>query len=99
MERNLQEWLDLSMRRNMPTSLLLLSRAFTVTTRTSKLLEEELKATLGSLPDEAVEDVSIQLPTEYAFSPSPSHLGLIPNGLDLLPPQKLPYMSDRRILH
>eukprot|EP00192_Tetraselmis_astigmatica_P024813 CAMPEP_0117663200 /NCGR_PEP_ID=MMETSP0804-20121206/8470_1 /TAXON_ID=1074897 /ORGANISM="Tetraselmis astigmatica, Strain CCMP880" /LENGTH=521 /DNA_ID=CAMNT_0005470171 /DNA_START=473 /DNA_END=2038 /DNA_ORIENTATION=- len=60
MTRNLEEWLELSMTRSMPTSLLLLSRAFTVTTRTSKLIEEQIRETLGSLPDEVLEDVSIQ---------------------------------------
>jgi len=60
MKRNLEEWLELSMRRNMPTSLLLLSRAFVVTARTSKLMEEQLRDTLGSLPEDVVTDVGIQ---------------------------------------
>lgn len=60
MTKNLREWLELSTARNMPTSLLLLSRAFTVTTRTSRLMEEQITYTLGSLPDEVLEDVSMQ---------------------------------------
>jgi LETM1 and EF-hand domain-containing protein 1 len=63
MVRNLQSWLELSKEKNMPTSLLLLSRAFTVTQSTRKVMgsmEEKIKETIGSLPDEVLEDVSLQ---------------------------------------
>lgn len=64
--RQLEEWLDLSLSRGMPSSLLLLSRAFTITAATRDEEEKQkqqidsIKQTLSTLPDEAIEDVEYE---------------------------------------
>ncbi|KAK9846594.1 hypothetical protein WJX81_007347 [Elliptochloris bilobata] len=64
MRRQLAEWLDLSLNRALPSSLLLLSRAFTVTqpfqTPKPTAAYDSLKETLGALPNKVIEDVSMQ---------------------------------------
>lgn len=62
MREQLEEWLDWSLNRSLPSSLLLLSRAFTVTAPIGKAPVTDvssLRETLSSLPDEAVEDVEL----------------------------------------
>jgi LETM1 and EF-hand domain-containing protein 1 len=62
MREQLDEWLDWSLNRSLPSSLLLLSRAFTVTAPIGKAPVTDvssLRETLSSLPDEAVEDVEL----------------------------------------
>jgi LETM1 and EF-hand domain-containing protein 1 len=69
MKEQLEEWLDWSLNRSLPSSLLLLSRAFTVTApmgagqkgRGAPAVADvtSLRETLSSLPDEAVEDVEL----------------------------------------
>ena len=68
MKDQLAEWLDWSLNRSLPSSLLLLSRAFTVTApigagkgRQRPLVADvgALRETLSSMPDEAVEDVEL----------------------------------------
>ncbi len=67
MKEQLEEWLDWSLNRSLPSSLLLLSRAFTVTApvgakgKVAPVVADvtSLRETLSSLPDEAVEDVEL----------------------------------------
>lgn len=65
MRAQLADWLDWSLNRSLPSSLLLLSRTFTVTApinvrmRTASVDETTLRETLSTLPDEAVEDVEL----------------------------------------
>jgi len=69
MKEQLEEWLDWSLNRSLPSSLLLLSRAFTVTApigaaqigKVAPAVADvtSLRETLSSLPDEAVEDVEL----------------------------------------
>lgn len=64
MREQLAEWLDWSLNRSLPSSLLLLSRAFMVTAPIGKAKAPvtdvlSLRETLSSLPDEAVEDVEL----------------------------------------
>lgn len=69
MKEQLEEWLDWSLNRSLPSSLLLLSRAFTVTAPMGAAQKGKvapavadvtsLRETLSSLPDEAVEDVEL----------------------------------------
>lgn len=68
MKDQLAEWLDWSLNRSLPSSLLLLSRAFTVTApigagrgrqRPAVADVGALRETLSSMPDEAVEDVEL----------------------------------------
>lgn len=67
MVRELQDWLDLSLHRGLPSSLLLLSRAFTITSPfkepENKRNEqyEAVRETLSTLPAEVVEDVTMEL--------------------------------------
>ncbi|RVW74745.1 hypothetical protein CK203_047925 [Vitis vinifera] len=63
----LRDWLDLSLNHSVPSSLLILSRAFTVSGKVRP--EEAVQATLSSLPDEVVDTVGITaLPSEDSVS-------------------------------
>eukprot|EP00198_Chlamydomonas_reinhardtii_P011810 XP_001701147.1 predicted protein [Chlamydomonas reinhardtii] len=61
MRRQMHDWLDLSLHRGLPSSLLLLSRAFTITASVKDvaakkdLAYEKLKETLSVIPEEVVE--------------------------------------------
>jgi LETM1 and EF-hand domain-containing protein 1 len=64
MKRQLRDWLDLSLSRGLPSSLLLLSRAFTITAASEpdkrKAQIESLKETLSTLPEEVIQDVGFE---------------------------------------
>eukprot|EP00249_Psilotum_nudum_P023945 c29036_g1_i1 orf=318-2618(+) len=63
MRQQLKDWLDLSLNHSVPSSLLILSRAFSVSNKLRP--EEAVQATLSSLPDEVVDSVGISaLPSE-----------------------------------
>ncbi|KAH7302581.1 hypothetical protein KP509_23G078200 [Ceratopteris richardii] len=63
MRQQLKDWLDLSLNHSLPSSLLLLSRAFLVSGKVRP--EEAVQATLSSLPDEVVESVGVMhLPSD-----------------------------------
>ncbi|KAJ8774833.1 hypothetical protein K2173_017279 [Erythroxylum novogranatense] len=67
MRQQLRDWLDLSLNHSMPSSLLILSRAFTVSGKLKP--EEAVQATLSSLPDEVVDTVGVTaLPSEDSVS-------------------------------
>nr|GMD85371.1 mitochondrial proton/calcium exchanger protein-like isoform X1 [Ipomoea batatas] len=67
MRQQLRDWLDLSLNHSIPSSLLILSRAFIVSGRSK--IEEAVGATLSSLPDEVVDTVGItSLPSEDSVS-------------------------------
>ncbi|KAL6652463.1 hypothetical protein ACP70R_011388 [Stipagrostis hirtigluma subsp. patula] len=66
MRQQLKDWLDLSLNYSMPSSLLILSRAFTVSGKTKP--EEAVVATLSSLPDEVVDTIGTALPSEDSVS-------------------------------
>ncbi|KAG8082531.1 hypothetical protein GUJ93_ZPchr0014g47029 [Zizania palustris] len=66
MQKQLRDWLDLSLNHSVPSSLLILSRAFTVSGRMKP--EEAVVATLSSLPDEVVDTVGTVLPSEDSVS-------------------------------
>ncbi|XP_057778112.1 uncharacterized protein LOC130996862 isoform X2 [Salvia miltiorrhiza] len=67
MRKQLQDWLDLSLNHSVPSSLLILSRAFSVSGKVRP--EEAVQATLSSLPDEVVDTVGITtLPSEDSVS-------------------------------
>lgn len=59
MRKQLSEWLDLSQKKEIPSSLLILSRAFLYTKAepSPEESEEGLVETLGSLPDDVIMDV------------------------------------------
>jgi len=62
MREQLAEWLDWSLNRSLPSSLLLLSRAFTVTAPIGKPAAVDISSireTLSTMPDEVVEDVEL----------------------------------------
>ncbi|KAI7997704.1 Mitochondrial proton/calcium exchanger protein [Camellia lanceoleosa] len=73
----LRDWVDLSLNYSVPSSLLILSRAFTVSGKVKP--EEAVQATLSSLADEVVDTVGVtaltlpsatfQLPVKKAPSP------------------------------
>ncbi|XP_024983218.1 LETM1 domain-containing protein LETM2, mitochondrial-like isoform X2 [Cynara cardunculus var. scolymus] len=67
MRQQLRDWLDLSLNHSVPSSLLILSRAFTVSGKLKP--EEVVSAALSSLPDEVVDTVGItSLPSEDSLS-------------------------------
>ena len=67
MRQQLRDWLDLSLNHSVPSSLLILSRAFTVSGKVKP--EEAVQATLSSLPDEVVDTVQVtSLPSEDALA-------------------------------
>lgn len=67
MRQLLKNWLDLSLNYSVPSSLLILSRAFVVSGKLKP--EEAVQATLSSLPDEVVESVGVSaLPSEDALA-------------------------------
>lgn len=67
MRQQLHDWLDLSLNHSVPSSLLILSRAFSVSGRVRP--EEAVQATLSSLPDEVVDTVGVTaLPSEDSVS-------------------------------
>ncbi|KAF6162314.1 hypothetical protein GIB67_008443 [Kingdonia uniflora] len=57
MRQQLRDWLDLSLNHSVPSSLLILSRAFNVSGKVRP--EEAVQATLSSLPDEVVDTVGV----------------------------------------
>ncbi|KAH9746977.1 hypothetical protein WN944_011731 [Citrus x changshan-huyou] len=67
MRQQLRDWLDLSLNHSVPSSLLILSRAFSVSGKVRP--EEAVQATLSSLPDEVVDTVGVTaLPSEDSIS-------------------------------
>ncbi|KAL1360616.1 hypothetical protein HN51_006010 [Arachis hypogaea] len=67
MRQQLRDWLDLSLNHSVPSSLLILSRAFSVSGKVGP--EEAVQATLSSLPDEVVDTVgATSLPSEDSVS-------------------------------
>eukprot|EP00891_Asterochloris_glomerata_P009122 jgi/Astpho2/9122/e_gw1.00133.93.1_t len=68
MRRQLQEWLDLSLNRALPSSLLLLSRAFTITQadepRKKGAEYERLKETIGALPNKVITEAGMEAKTD-----------------------------------
>jgi LETM1 and EF-hand domain-containing protein 1 len=55
-KRQLQDWLDLSIQKNVPLSLLIMSRAFNLTS-TSTPAEDVLKSSISSLTDDTINEV------------------------------------------
>ncbi|XP_021752802.1 mitochondrial proton/calcium exchanger protein-like [Chenopodium quinoa] len=67
MRQLLRDWLDLSLNHSVPSSLLILSRAFMVSGKLKP--EEVVQATLSSLPDEVVDTIGVtSLPSEDSVS-------------------------------
>ncbi|KAL3654001.1 hypothetical protein CASFOL_003682 [Castilleja foliolosa] len=67
MRKQLKDWVDLSLNHSVPSSLLILSRAFSVSGKVKP--EEAVQATLSSLPDEVVDTVGVTaLPSEDSVS-------------------------------
>ncbi|OIW19289.1 hypothetical protein TanjilG_20414 [Lupinus angustifolius] len=67
MRQQLRDWLDLSLNYSVPSSLLILSRAFIVSGRYKP--EEAVQATISSLPDEVVDTIGVtSLPSEDSVS-------------------------------
>ncbi|EHA8592579.1 putative mitochondrial proton/calcium exchanger protein [Cocos nucifera] len=64
--QQLRDWLDLSLNHSVPSSLLILSRAFILSGKMKP--EEAVVATLSSLPDEVVDTVGTALPSEDSVS-------------------------------
>jgi LETM1 and EF-hand domain-containing protein 1 len=61
MQLQLKEWIDLSLNKNIPSSLLLLSRAFTYTNEVES--SDAIKMALGSLSDDVLGEVALQSST------------------------------------
>lgn len=59
MRDRLTQWLELSIVHNLPVSLLILSRAFLITQK--ETVQEALKETIATLPEDVVEEVQISV--------------------------------------
>lgn len=60
-KRQLKEWLDLSVQKNIPISLLILSRAFLLTSATPGASEEEaLRSSITQLNEEVLNEAVIE---------------------------------------
>ena len=59
LKQKLNEWLDLSITHSLPTSILILSRAFLITERS--ITDQALMEAISSLPDELLEEVKLKL--------------------------------------
>lgn len=57
LRKQLKEWIELSLDKNIPSSLLILSRAFTYTDKVQS--EEAIKMALGTMPDDVVQEVTL----------------------------------------
>ncbi|KAL9643442.1 hypothetical protein ABK040_010057 [Willaertia magna] len=58
LQNQLKEWIELSFDKNIPSSLLIISRAFTFNDKVQS--EEAIKMALGSLSDDVVDEVGLQ---------------------------------------
>lgn len=58
-KRQLEDWLDLSIQKSIPISLLIMSRAFNLKSATEFEPEDVLKSSLSSLADETINEVVI----------------------------------------
>ncbi|GBG80972.1 hypothetical protein CBR_g31528 [Chara braunii] len=92
MRSELLEWLDLSLNRSLPSSLLILSRAFNVG---EVKPEEAVQATLSSLPDEVVELVGMTAcPSESALKEKERKLEILKEQDELIKEEAK--MEERR---
>jgi LETM1 and EF-hand domain-containing protein 1 len=62
MRKGLEDWIQLSLDKNIPSSLLILSRALTYT-NSSMDSEEAIKMAMSSLPDDVVDEVTLNAPS------------------------------------
>ncbi|KAL0485156.1 LETM1 and EF-hand domain-containing protein 1, mitochondrial [Acrasis kona] len=63
MRKGLDDWLQLSLDKNVPGSLLIMSRALTYTSGAVDS-DEAIKMALSSLPDDVIEEVSLSAPSK-----------------------------------
>jgi LETM1 and EF-hand domain-containing protein 1 len=89
MQKQMKEWIDLSLNRNLPSSLLLLSRAFIFThsaTRSAQVMNA-VKETISTLPDEVVSDVQTSLEDEK--SPAEKKLEYLQSQEELIAEEEI----------
>ncbi len=90
MQRRLQDWLDLSLHSGLPSSLLLLSRAFTITAdvtdteQKKDIAYEKVKETLSSMPSVMVDKVGLE-----ELGGQPTGVEVLQRKLDLLKREEL----------
>eukprot|EP01117_Protostelium_nocturnum_P001642 TRINITY_DN1200_c0_g1_i1.p1 TRINITY_DN1200_c0_g1~~TRINITY_DN1200_c0_g1_i1.p1 ORF type:complete len:652 (-),score=203.33 TRINITY_DN1200_c0_g1_i1:392-2347(-) len=60
LRQKLSEWLDLSLKHNLPESILILSRAMTITEK-NESSQIALKETISSLPDDLLDEVKLKV--------------------------------------
>ncbi|RIB16039.1 LETM1-like protein, partial [Gigaspora rosea] len=63
----LQQWLDLHLNHKVPSTLLILSRAFSLTDRPELSQAEVLQATLSSLPDNLINEAELQFSEDATY--------------------------------
>uniref|UniRef100_A0A453P223 Mitochondrial proton/calcium exchanger protein n=1 Tax=Aegilops tauschii subsp. strangulata TaxID=200361 RepID=A0A453P223_AEGTS len=94
MRQQLRDWLDLSLNHAMPSSLLILSRAFIVSGRMKP--EEAVVATLSSLPDEVVDTVGTVLPSEDSVSERRKKLEFLEMQEELIKEEKAKQKKEEK---
>ncbi|KAG8484445.1 hypothetical protein CXB51_023846 [Gossypium anomalum] len=87
MRQQLQDWIDLSLNHRVPSSLLILSRAFIVSGKLKP--GDAVRATLSSLPDEVVDTIVVTaLPSEDPVSERRSKLEYLKMQEELIKVEK-----------
>lgn len=56
-KRQMQDWLDLSIKKDVPISLLIMSRSFYLTSSATAMTEDVLKSSISSLTDDTINEV------------------------------------------
>ncbi|KAE9170244.1 hypothetical protein PF005_g27628, partial [Phytophthora fragariae] len=72
--RQMRQWLDLSINKNVPASLLIMSRALNITAADN--LEEALATSMSSMDEEVVTEVALAAKTSTEESPEMRKLKL-----------------------
>lgn len=84
LRRELVQWLDLSLNHKVPSTLLILSRAFSLLDKQPKSQVDALQATLSSLPDELVNEVDLKLSEEQGAATTAQKLEVIEEQQEMI---------------
>ncbi|CAG8730739.1 5616_t:CDS:10, partial [Dentiscutata erythropus] len=84
----LQQWLDLHLNHKVPSTLLILSRAFSLSDRSELSQAEALQATLSSLPDNLINEAELQFSEDKGTATYKQKLEVIEEQEELIADEK-----------